>query len=302
MIGMAKIPRGAIELGGQKFNHRMVTAADLRFHIVEGGSGVPVILMAGFPQSWYAWRRVMPLLAERYTVIALDLPGQGDSDKPRDGYDTRTTGQRINALIKTLGHNSYFMAGHDIGSWIAYPYAATYPNEVVRLVLLDANIPGVTLRPTIELGFEQNWRSWHFLFNTVPDLPEALLQGRERILIEWFFQKKAANPAGVFSVADIDEYERVYSKVGNLSGMLGYYRAVFEDMAQNKDLAKLKVKTPLLALGGDKGSSPDIYEAMKPLCKNVRGGVIEDCGHYIPEEQPEVLAAKMIEFFQDAHL
>ncbi len=279
----------------------MVTAADMRFHIVEGGNGVPVILMAGYPQSWYAWRRVMPLLADHYTVIAVDLPGQGDSDKPSDGYDTRTAGQRINSLIKILGHNRYFMAGHDIGSWIGYPYAAVYPNEVIRLVLLDANIPGVTLRPTFELGFEQNWRTWHFLFNTIPDLPEALLQGRERILIEWFFYRKTANPAGVFSTEDIDEYERVYSRLGNLSGMLGYYRAVFEDMAQNKDLAKTKVKTPILALGGDKGSAPDIYQAMKPLSENVRGGTIGDCGHYIPEEQPEALAVKMLEFFRDRH-
>ncbi len=299
---MTHNPQGAIELGGRKFNHRMVTAADIRFHLVEGGSGAPVILMAGYPQSWYAWRRVMPLLADHYKVIAVDLPGQGDSDKATDGYDTRTTGERINALIATLGYNRYFLAGHDIGSWIAYPYAARYPNEVIRLVLLDANIPGVTLRSTIELGFEQNWRAWHFLFNTVPDLPEALLQGRERILIEWFFHRKTANPAGVFSAADIDEYERVYSKLGNLSGMLGYYRAVFEDMAQNKGIAKTRVKTPILALGGDKGSAPDIYEAMKPLCENVRGGVIEDCGHYVPEEQPEVLTAKMIAFFQDAQI
>ncbi len=241
----------------------------------------------------------MPILSARYTVIAIDLPGQGHSDKPTEGYDTRTIGERVNALIKTLGHNRYFMAGHDIGSWVAYPYAARYRNEVARLVLLDANIPGVTLRPSIQLGFEQNWRTWHFLFNTIPDLPEALLQGRERVLIEWFFQRKTANPAGTFTTADIDEYERVYRKLGNLGGMLGYYRAVFEDMAQNAELAKTKVKTPILALGGDNGSAPDIYEAMKPLCENVRGGVVEDCGHYIPEEQPEVLAARMFEFFEE---
>ena len=287
-----------IELDGIRFRHRMVSAADLRFHFVEGGVGPTVILLAGFPQSWYAWRRVMPILAPRYSVVAVDLPGQGDSDKPSGGYDTRTTGERIRTLIKTLGHNRYFMAGHDIGSWIAYPYAARYPDELARLVLLDANIPGVTLRSTIQLGFEQNWRTWHFLFNTIPDLPEALLQGRERVLIEWFFQRKTANPAGTFSTADIDEYERVYRKLGNLSGMLGYYRAIFEDMKQNAELAAAKVKIPVLALGGDGGSAPDIYEVMKPLCEDVRGGVIKDCGHYIPEEQPEALAAKMIEFFE----
>lgn len=115
---------------------------------------------------------------------------------------------------------------------------------------------------------------WHFLFNAIPDLPEALLQGRERVLIEWFFQRKTANPAGTVSTADIDEYERVYRKLGNLTGMLGYYRAIFEDMSQNAELAKAKVKTPILALGGDRGSAPDIYEAMKPLCEDLRGCVI----------------------------
>jgi hypothetical protein len=142
---------------------------------------------------------------------------------------------------------------------------------VAALVLLDANIPGVTLRPTIQLGFEQNWRTWHFLFNTIPDLPEALLTGRERVLIEWFFQWKTANPAATFSTADIDEYERVYRKLGTLKSMLGYYRAVFEDMAQNSELAKTKVQSPILALGGEKGSAPD---------------------------RPKVLASMMMEFFE----
>jgi pimeloyl-ACP methyl ester carboxylesterase len=290
---------GVIALGEKSFTHRMVEAAGIRFHIVQGGSGVPVFLIAGFPQSWYAWRRVMPILAERHTVVAIDLPGQGDSDRPTDGYDTQTTGERINALITMLGFGSYFMAGHDIGSWIAYPYAARYPEQLRRVVLLDANIPGVTLPNAIPLGFESNWRSWHFLFNTVPDLPEALLQGRERTLIQWFFQRKTANPAGTFSQADIDEYVRVYSKLGNLGGMLGYYRAVFDDMEQNASLARIKIKVPILALGGDVGSAPNIYEALKPLGENVRGGVIENCGHYIPEEQPEVLAKKMLSFFEE---
>jgi pimeloyl-ACP methyl ester carboxylesterase len=290
---------GGVELGGKPFLHRMIVAAAMRFHIVEGGAGPPVILMAGFPQSWYAWRRVMPLLAEHHTVIAVDLPGQGDSDRPADGYDTRTTGERINALIKTLGHDRYFMAGHDIGSWIAYPYAARYPEQLRRVVLLDANIPGVTLPKSIQLGVESNWRNWHFLFNTIPDLPEALLHGRERTLIQWFFQRKSANPAGVFSQADIDEYERVYSKLGNLTGMLGYYRAVFEDMEQNAGLAQTRIKIPILALGGDVGSAPNIYEAIKPLGEDVQGGIIENCGHYIPEEQPEVLAERMLTFFEE---
>jgi hypothetical protein len=113
---------------------------------------------------------------------------------------------------------------HDRGIWRAA--SSSVPLRSARLRLWRRS--NLAIEATIELGFEQNWRSWHFLFNTIPDLPEALLQGRERILIQWFFHKKAANPAGVFSTADIDEYERVYSKLGNLGGMLGYYRAVFE--------------------------------------------------------------------------
>jgi pimeloyl-ACP methyl ester carboxylesterase len=225
-----------------------------RFHIVEGGSGPPVILMAGFPQSWYAWRRVMPILAQSHTVIAIDLPGQGDSDRPADGYDTRTTGERINALIKVLGYDRCFMAGHDIGSWVAYPYAARYPEQLRRVVLLDANIPGVTLPKSIQLGFESNWRNWHFLFNTIPDLPEALLQGRKRILIQWFFQLRQRT-VQAFSA------KRTSTSTTECTA--------FEDMVQNADLAKARIKIPILALGGDVGSAPNIYDAIKPLGEDV---------------------------------
>ncbi|MBS7813683.1 alpha/beta fold hydrolase [Roseococcus pinisoli] len=287
-----------IQLDGVAFRHRMVTAADMRFHLVEGGSGETVVLLAGFPQSWFAWRRVMPLLAKRYHVIALDLPGQGDSDKPVDGYDTRTAGARIHALLKVLGHKRYFIGAHDIGAWIAYPYAVAYPEEVRRLVMLDANVPGITLPTTVTVG-AHNWKNWHFFFHPVPDLPEILITGRERAYIEWFFQRKTANPAATFSPADLDEYERALRAPGNLRGALAYYRAVFEDMEQNQALSSVKLATPLLALGGDVGMAPQLYEAMKPLAENIRGGVIENCGHYIPEEQPAQLAARMLAFFDE---
>jgi len=239
-------------LAGTPFSHRQVQAAGLRFHLVVGGSGPVVVLLAGFPQSWYAWRRVLPLLGERFTVIAIDLPGQGDSEKPLDGYDTQTTGQRVHSLLSALGHHRYVLVGHDIGSWVAYPYAYEYADELRGVVLLDGNIPGVTLQPTITLGPE-NWRNWHFLFNPIADLPEALLQGRERVLIEWFFSKKAATPAATFTREDIDEYERVYASLGGMRGMLGYYRAVLEDMKQNVPLAARRLSVPVLAFGGDAG-------------------------------------------------
>jgi pimeloyl-ACP methyl ester carboxylesterase len=163
------------------------------------------------------------------------------------------------------------------------------------VVLLDGNIPGVTLQPNLTLG-PDNWRNWHFLFNPIPDLPEALLQGRERILIEWFFSRKTANPAATFTREDIDEYERVYASLGGMRGMLGYYRAVLEDMEQNAELATRKLRIPVLAFGGDAGSAPDLYERLQPFCADIRGGLIRDSGHYIPEEQPQAIAHEIIAF------
>ncbi len=281
---------------GAAANHQMVHAGGHRFHVVRAGDGPPVVLVAGFPQSCYAWRRVLPILAQRHTVFAVDLLGQGDSDKPIDGYDTQTAARRLRTLIEELELERYVLVGHDIGSWIGYAYAHQFQDEMRGLVLLDGNIPGVTLQPTITLG-PDNWRNWHFLFNPIPDLPEALLQGRERVLIEWFFSRKTADWTSTFTTADIDEYERVYAGLGGLRGMLGYYRAVLQDIEQNRPLMATKLDLPVLALGGDVGSAPDLYERIQPLGNDVRGGVIADSGHYVPEEQPEALSTELLRFF-----
>jgi pimeloyl-ACP methyl ester carboxylesterase len=285
---------------GRPLPQKLAKSDGIRFHYIRGGNGPTVILIAGFPQSVYAWRRVIPLLTDAYDVIALDLPGQGDSDKPLDGYDTATAAKRINGFLKTIGVERHYFVGHDIGSWIGYPYAHEFASELRGIVYLDANIPGVTLKPSINVADPDYWKSWHFLFNMVDDLPEALLQDRERILIEWFFNKKTANAIATFSKDDIDEYVRVYSSLGGLRGMLGYYRAVIRDMDYNRGLFQKKIAVPVLALGGDAGSAPGIFEAMRPLAENIRGGVIRDSGHYIPEEQPAALVAELRAFFEIA--
>jgi len=281
--------------GWQPGDHRMVTSQGLRYHLVASGQGPVVILVAGFPQTCYAWRRVAPLLADQYTVLAVDLPGQGDSDKPLDGYDTRTTARRLHGLLQTLGHERYVYVGHDVGAWVGYALAHEFADAARGVALLDANIPGVTLPSTITLGPE-NWRSFHFLFNAVRDLPEALLAGRERVLIEWFFQGKTASARQTFTRADIDEYERAYQMPGGMRGMLGYYRAVLEDIGIHAEFTTRPIEVPLLVLAADAGSAPDLYERMQPLAKDLRGGVIADSGHYIPEEQPEALADQLRQF------
>jgi pimeloyl-ACP methyl ester carboxylesterase len=273
----------------------MVESDGIRYHTVRAGSGTPVVLLAGFPQSSYAWRRVLPRLAVRHMVIAIDLPGQGDSDKPIDGYDTKTTADRLRRLIRDkLGIGRFFLAGHDIGSWVTYPFAATYGDELTGCVLLDGNIPGVTLPKTITVGPE-NWRSWHFLFHPVPDLPEILIKDRERAYLEWFLYKKTANPAATFTDADLSEYERCFRQAGNLRGSLAYYRAVYDDIVDNARLPRVTV--PMLALGAESGSAPGLFEALRSLGDHVEGGVIAECGHFIPEERPEQLAERMLAFF-----
>lgn len=281
--------------GWQPGDHRMVTSEGLRYHIVASGQGPVVVLVAGFPQSCYAWRRVAPLLAGEFTVLAVDLPGQGDSDKPLDGYDTRTTARRLHGLLKTIGHDKFVYVGHDIGAWVGYALAHDFPGALRGVALLDGNIPGVALEPTITLG-PDNWRSFHFLFNAVPDLPEALLAGRERILIEWFLQGKTASVRQTFSQADIDEYERAYRMPGGLRGMLGYYRAVLDDIQIHAELKTRRIEVPVLALAADAGSAPDLYERLRPLGRDVRGGRIADSGHYIPEEQPGAVADQLRQF------
>ncbi|MDR5815551.1 alpha/beta hydrolase [Caballeronia sp. LZ033] len=288
---------GVIDLGGKPFKRRFVRSGDIRYHMVDGGTGPTVVLLAGFPQTAYAWRRVQPLLADSFRTIAIDLPGQGYTDKPMGGYDTETAAARIHDLLKTLGVGRHFYVGHDIGSWVAYPYAHHYADDLDGIVFIDGNIPGITLKPDVSVTAPSNWRSWHFLFNAVEDLPEALIAGRERILIEWFFNRKTANAMTTFEAADVDEYVKAYASPGGLRGMLGYYRAVEEDMRQNRELFAKRIRPPVLALGGDVGSAPTIHELMKPLCERLDGGVIEACGHYIPEEQPQKLADELMRFF-----
>ncbi|MGG4380603.1 alpha/beta hydrolase [Priestia megaterium] len=281
------------------FKHYFQNVDGVRLHYVEGGNvdGEVIVLLAGFPESWFAWRKVMPLLAPTYRIIALDLPGQGDSDRPSTGYDTMTLATTVHKLLQQLGTKRYFLAAHDVGAWVAYPYAALFSDEVQRLALMDAGIPGITLPDALPTAPEQAWRTWHFAFHAVPDLPEILITGREREYLDWFLRRKAANPE-VFSEADIEEYLRVFKKVGGLRAGLAYYRDASMSAQQNRELSALgKLKIPILALGADQGSIADMVTPLRAFAQDVQGSNIRFCGHFLPEEQPEVVAEELTTFF-----
>lgn len=281
------------------FEHRYATVDGLRLHYVTGGdrARTTVVLLAGFPQSSYAWRRVMPLLASSFHVIAPDLPGQGDSDRPQDGYDTRTMANRLKLFLDILDQQRYVVAAHDVGAWVAYPFAASYPDAVLRLALLDAGIPGITLPDLLPTAPDRAWRTWHFPFHALPDLPELLISGRERPYLDWFLRRKTANPE-TFAEADLDEYLRVFTKDGGLRAGLAFYRAAAASAQQNCEIRALgKLPMPVLAIGADQGSIKDMAGPLRDVADDVRGRTMPHCGHFIPEEQPAALAEELRSFF-----
>jgi pimeloyl-ACP methyl ester carboxylesterase len=270
-------------------------------HYVIGGQGDPVVLLHGWPQTWYEWRHVMPALAKNYTVIAPDLRGLGDSSKPVTGYDGNTTAQDINQLVSQLGFNKkIFLVGHDIGSQTAYSYAAAHPSNVSKLVIMEYSLLGVLPEEQ-----EQQVPIWWFGFHQTRDIPEALTAGKEREYLSWFYRGLAYNPEAI-TEADIDEYVRHYSAPGGMRAGFEYYRAFPIDAEQNKELSKTKLEMPVLALGGDiypalGGNFPGNYvlNSTQAVAQNVRGVIVPFSGHFIPEEQPDFVVEQLTTFFSE---
>jgi pimeloyl-ACP methyl ester carboxylesterase len=277
-----------------KFAHHTIALEGVSLHYVIAGKGDPVVLLHGWPQTWYEWRRIMPTLAQRYTVIAPDMRGLGDSSRPATGYDKQSIAADIRRLVHKLGFEQILLVGHDWGGPVAYAYACGYPAEVRRLAILDVTIPNETWERIPQIT--RRGGIWHVAFHSVRDLPEALINGRERIYLSWFYRTAAYNPAAI-NEADIDEYVRCYSAPGAMRAGFEYYRAIFTDIDHNKENAKNKLKMPVLALGGERGFRSAPLKCMKELADDVRGGVVERSGHWIPEERPDYLLAQLLEFF-----
>ena len=278
-----------------EFEHQYADVGDVRLHYVVAGNGEPVVLLHGWPQTWYAWRNVIPLLANNYCVIAPDLRGLGDSSRPTSGYDKQTVGRDVWALVHdVLNHSQFNLVGHDWGGPTAYAVAAEHPSAVRKLAILDVTIPGDGT-PNISQG----GRRWHHAFHQTAELPEALVQGREELYLGWFY-RNYGHRSDVISESDIAEYLRCYRQPGALRCGFEYYRALPQDIAVNEAIAaRLKLSMPVLALGGADswGRGLEVEKSMQRLATNVRGGVIRQCGHWIPEEQPQVLAEHLLDFF-----
>ncbi|PPS90684.1 alpha/beta fold hydrolase [Streptomyces sp. MH60] len=283
------------------FTHRWVDAGGVRLHAVEGGQpgGPAVVLLAGFPQTWWAWRKVMPVLADRFQVIAMDLPGQGHSERPAISYDTHTVAAHVHAAVEALGVPTYRLVAHDIGAWVAFSLALKYQGQLRGLALLDAGIPGITLPDAIPTDPEQAWKTWHFAFHLVPELPETLLAGREREYVGWFLRAKTLSP-DAFDDAEVERYAASVAADGGLRASLAYYRDAAASARKNHEaLEQQRLTVPVLGISSSHGSIPDMAASIRPWAKHASGIVVPDAGHFIPDEQPDAVAAALTDFLTE---
>ena len=266
-------------------------------HALAAGSGTPVVLLPGWPETAEAYSEIIPWLAERHGVLTIDPPGLGESVESSEGYDTCAISKQLRDAVYAFMPEPIHLVGHDVGAWIAYAWAAQFPDGILSLTLLDSALPGLAAPLSFPLPPEVNVKLWQFSFNTLPDLPEVLTQGRERQLFEWLLQHKAQHPDRI-SEAKRDHYVQCYSRPGAMSRGFAYYRALVTSASQNIEFSKTKLQMPVLALGGKSGVGDGLRMSMESVAVHVEGGEIEDCGHYVMEEQPEVVSRRLLQFIE----
>jgi pimeloyl-ACP methyl ester carboxylesterase len=262
----------------------------LSLHYLTAGQGPAVVLLHGYTETSVMWKPVIPALAERFTVIAPDLPGIGDSAIPKEGLDMKTAAVRMHALVQSLGIKKAAIVGHDIGLMVAYAYAAQFPAEVTKLVVMDAFLPGID-------GWEAVYNSpaiWHFRFNG--PTPEALVQGRERTYFEYFWNDLAADKTRSIPESDRRVYTAAYSRPGRMHAGWAYFVS-FEQAAKDfSELSKIKLTMPVLAIGGEKSLAEVLANQMKLVAVNVSAVVLEETGHWVLEERPKETMAALQKF------
>ena len=244
-------------------------------HYLAAGGGQPIVLLHGYAETSHMWRPLIPELAATHTVIAPDLRGAGQSAAPPGGYTKAEMAKDIHKLAQKLGFEKIRLVGHDIGLMVAYAYAAQYPNEVDRIVLMDAFLPGVG-----------NWRDvwlmrdlWHFHF--YGKTPLALVHGRERIYFGHFWNDFAANPAHSVSERDRRFYAKAYARPGGMRAGFEYFRAFEQDAEDFAHFAQTRLLMPMLVLTGEKASGEGLIQQGRLVAKNVEGVVVRNSGHWL---------------------
>jgi pimeloyl-ACP methyl ester carboxylesterase len=269
---------------------RTVEINGVKLHYLTAGHGTPLILLHGYAETSRMWRPIIPRLADRFMVIAPDLPGIGDSDIPADGLDMKSAAVRIHDLAKSLGVQKAEVVGHDIGLMVAYAYAAQFPAEVTKLVLMDAFLPGVP-------GWEEIYNSpniWHFRFNG--PTPEALVQGRERTYFTYFWNDLAADKNRSLPQADREAYIAAYSRPGRMHAGWAYFVSFLQAAKDFHQLSQTKLTMPVLTIGGDKSLGEALGQQAKLVATDAKVIVLKNTGHWVLEEQPKETTDALLNF------
>ncbi len=269
---------------------KFATVDGLKLHYLNAGRGPTVILLHGYAETSRMWRPLIPLLAAKFTVIAPDLPGIGDSDIPRQGLDMKNAATTIHALAKSLGVEKARVVGHDIGLMVAYAYAAQYPGETEKLVLMDAFLPGVA-------GWEAVYNNpsiWHFRFNG--PTPEALVSGRERIYFEHYWNDFAANRDHSIPEVERAAYTAAYSRPGRMRAGWAYFVSFPQAAKDFAQLAQNKLSMPVLSIGGEKANGEMLGQQTKLVASNSTVIVLKNTGHWLMEENTKETTDALLSF------
>jgi pimeloyl-ACP methyl ester carboxylesterase len=263
-----------------------------RLHYVSGGKGSPLILLGGWPQTWWQFHKIMPALAEHYRVIVVDIRGMNLSGKPASGYDKKTMARDIYELTKKLGYAQVDIAGHDIGAMVAHSFAANYPHAIRKLALLDVPHPDESLYELTLLPRPGQFHLWWFAFNQVAQLPEQLLAGRFRPLVDHLCGLMLVDPRAI-SERDRAIYANAYSSPDAIRASNGWYQTFGQDIIDLKTYPRLTL--PVLGLASDT-SYDYLAVPLRRQAVDVRLERITGSGHYLAEEQPDAVVGHLRKF------
>jgi pimeloyl-ACP methyl ester carboxylesterase len=269
------------------FSHGTVAVDGGVLHYVRGGSGPPLVLLHGWPQTWWQWSDVMPALAQNHTVIAFDMPGAGDSSIPAGGYDKLTTAKRIREGVRKLGYTQVSILSHDTGTLVAYPYAREYPSEVVRLAALEIPLSGFGLENYYGLSFHLG------LNQTAAPIPERLIDDEDVSTYLGYLFNTGHHPDRI----DQPVYFAAYASGARRAAGYEYYRAFAADIANNQANVHKRLPMPVLAMGAEFAFGPLVADSFSQVGDDIRGVVAPDSGHWIAEENPAFLISCAKLFF-----
>jgi pimeloyl-ACP methyl ester carboxylesterase len=272
------------------FSSKDTHVEGLKLHYAMGGHGPAAILLHGFAETSRMWTPILPVLGEKFTVIAPDLPGIGDSSIPAKGINMKDAAISIHSLVRSLGIQKARVVGHDIGLMVAYAYAAQFPSEVEKLVVMDAFLPGVE-------GWEPIYNNpsiWHFRFNGPK--PEALVAGRESIYFSFFWDDLAADKNRSLPEADRKAYIAAYSRPGRMRAAWQYFVSWPQTAKDFAELSRTKLSMPVLAIGGEKSLGKELGQQMKFVASDVTVIVLPEIGHWILEERPKETTDALVKF------